>query len=218
MRKITIAAISVLVTGSLQTAVHAEEAARDWAVSVYGGMMHFVDTETRPDPYRPHLMSHEIESDDGYKIGFKVSKYYCPNVSVDLGIEFTNEIEDVADGKDVLGEHSHVPIYAGANYHFNTVYPVTPYIGAGIGYSFNDGTESDFLAQQGLHTETDDSFFYFLTAGLEYALNDRYALFAAGQYSLGDMEGKGTMPGLGQMEDEQSMDRYEFNIGVKYFF
>ncbi|MCW5213320.1 hypothetical protein VU04_10475 [Desulfobulbus sp. TB] len=68
---------------------------------------------------------------------------------------------------NVLGEHSHIPISLGVNYHFNTSM-VDPYIGAGVGYSFNDSSESAFIAGQGMSMEVDDSVFYYLTAGVEY--------------------------------------------------
>ncbi|MCI5126239.1 MAG: hypothetical protein D3925_17635, partial [Candidatus Electrothrix sp. AR5] len=99
---------------------------------------------------------------------------------------------------------------------------VNPYIGAGIGYSFNDSTVSDFISAQGMNAETDDSAFYYLTAGVEYPVSDRYALFLAGQYTIGDvdMTGSGQTPqgATVEIEDESTLDRYEVNVGMKYFF
>ena len=106
------------------------------------------------------------------------------------------------------------------NYHFDTSI-IDPYIGAGIGYSFNDSSDSEFISSQGLSAEVDDSMFYFLTVGVEYPFADRYALFLAGQYSIGDADVKGrieTPQGRFEGENEVSLDRYEANLGVKYFF
>ena len=72
-----------------------------------------------------------------------------------------------------------------------------------------------------MSAEIDDSMFYFLTAGVEYPVNDKYALFLAGQYTIGDadMKGKAVTPrGTFVMEDEAALDRYEATFGVKYFF
>ncbi|MCI5212598.1 MAG: hypothetical protein D3910_28280 [Candidatus Electrothrix sp. ATG2] len=98
---------------------------------------------------------------------------------------------------------------------------IDPYIGVGFGYSFNDASESDFIANQGMSMEVDDSTFYFLTAGVEYPVSNNYALFLAGQYTIGDLDVKGsvqTPQGTMQIEDEGTLDRYELNVGVKYFF
>ena len=72
-----------------------------------------------------------------------------------------------------------------------------------------------------LSAEDDHSIYYFLTAGVEYPLNDRYSLFLAGVYSMGDADMTITAQspeGEITLEDEAPMDRYEVNIGIKYFF
>ncbi|XOF32364.1 MAG: OmpW family outer membrane protein [Candidatus Electrothrix sp. YB6] len=228
MKKMIAAGAVLLLTGSGAQLVHAgpvekeqktgQGMHRDWAISGYVGAAYF-DSEEKPDPFRPGV-THEMESDDVYKFGIILSKYYN-DFSFNLGIEFMEETEvhDELDNK--LAEHSHVPISLGVNYHFDTRL-LDPYIGAGIGYSFNDGSESDFIAAQGISSEMDDSTFYFLTAGVEYPLSDRCAVFLAGQYTIGDTDMKASVNspqrGTMEMEAESTMDRYEVNLGVKYFF
>ena len=191
---------------------------RDWAISGYIGIADF-DGEEKPDPYNPAL-SHEMESETAVKFGIILSKYYN-DFSFNLGLEYIPEVEVTDERDNVLGEHSHIPISLGVNYHFDTNI-INPYIGGGIGYSFNDSSESEFISGQGMSAEHDHSMFYYLTAGVEYPINDRYALFLAGQYTIGDvdMTGTATHPERGevQIEDEHSLDRYEMNFGVKYFF
>jgi outer membrane protein W len=191
---------------------------RNCAISGYIGMADF-DGEEKPDPYQPGL-SHEMNSDEAFKFGVILSKYYN-DFSFNLGIEYMQEVEVTDEKENKLAEHSHVPISLGVNYHFYTNV-VNPYIGAGIGYSFNDSSTSNFIRAQGMSAEMDDSIFYYLTAGVEYPISDTYTLFLAGQYTIGDadMTGSGQTP-LGttiEIEDEGSLDRYELNVGVKYFF
>ncbi|MGB5684971.1 MAG: OmpW family outer membrane protein [Candidatus Electrothrix sp.] len=191
---------------------------RDWAISGYIGMADF-DGEEKPDPYQPGL-SHEMNSDEAFKFGVILSKYYN-DFSFNLGIEYMQEVEVTDEKENKLAEHSHIPISLGVNYHFD-MNVVNPYIGAGIGYSFNDSSTSDFIRAQGMSAETDDSAFYYLTAGVEYPVNDRYAVFLAGQYTIGDvdMTGSGKTPqgATVEIEDESTLDRYEVNVGMKYFF
>jgi outer membrane protein W len=190
---------------------------RDWAVSGYIGMADF-DGDEKPDPFRPGI-THEMDSENAFKFGVILSKYYN-NLSVNLGIEYMQEVTVEDEIGNELSEHSHIPISLGVNYHFDTSI-VDPYIGAGIGYSFNDASNSEFTANQGMHGEIDDSMFYFLTAGIEYPVNDKYALFLAGQYTIGDADITGTFTtprGTFTIENEAALDRYEVNVGVKYFF
>ncbi|WPD24283.1 MAG: OmpW family outer membrane protein [Candidatus Electrothrix scaldis] len=190
---------------------------RDWAISGYIGMADF-EGEEKPDPFRPGV-THEMDSDPALKVGIIISKYY-KEFSFNLGIEYMQEVTIEDESGNELSEHSHIPISLGVNYHFDTSI-VDPYIGVGLGYSFNDASNSEFIANQGMHGEIDDSMFYFLTAGIEYPLNDKYALFLAGQYTIGDADLTGTVTtpqGTVTLENEAALDRYEVNLGVKYFF
>lgn len=148
------------------------------------------DGEEKPDPYQPGV-SHEMNSEKALKFGIILSKYYN-DFSFNLGIEYIPDIEVTDEVDNVLAEHSHIPISLGVNYHFDTSV-VDPYIGAGIGYSFNDSTESAFITAQGMSAEADDSMFYFLTAGVEYPINEKYTLFLAGQYTIGDVDMTGSI-------------------------
>ncbi|WP_446008103.1 OmpW family outer membrane protein [Candidatus Electrothrix sp.] len=228
MNKIIATGAALLVAGTTQLA-HADNhkvrqekgqhtASRDWAISGYIGMVDF-DGEEKPDPFRPGV-THEMESETAVNFGIILSKYYN-DFSFNLGIEYIQEVEITDEEDHVLAEHSHIPISLGVNYYFDTSI-VDPYIGAGIGYSFNDSTVSEFISNQGMSAEHDHSMFYYLTAGVEYPVNDCYALFLAGRYTMGDadMTGNAMHPvhGQVQIEDEGSLDRYEVNVGVKYFF
>ncbi|WPD23928.1 MAG: OmpW family outer membrane protein [Candidatus Electrothrix scaldis] len=222
MKKIIATGAILLLIGGGAQALHAEEAQLktqvcDWALSGYIGVASF-DDEDKPDPYQAGL-THEMSSDEAYTVGFIVSKYYN-DFSFNLGVEFIQEAT-VHDEEDYeLAQHSHIPVSLGVNYHFNTSL-FDPYIGAGVGYSFNDSSESEFINGQGMEMEMDDSVFYYLTAGVEYPLSDTYALFLAGQYVIGDADVTGaiqTPKGTIVLEDESSLDRYEVNLGLKYFF
>lgn len=190
---------------------------RDWAISGYIGIADF-DGDERPDPYRSEI-THELSSDNAFKFGIILSKYYR-DFSFNLGIEYMQEVPLEDEYGNELADHSHIPVSLGVNYHFDTSI-IDPYIGAGVGYSFNDFSDSEFISRQGIRAEVDNSMFYFLTAGVEYPVNDRYVLFLAGQYTIGEVDMTGTVAtpfGVVEMEDEGALDRYEFNVGVKYFF
>lgn len=226
MKKVIATGAVLLLAGSIQPAYAGNQEEgyptqqvthRNWAISGYIGIADF-DGDEKPDPFRPEV-THEVDSDKAFKGGVILSKYYN-DFSFNLGIEYIQEVSVEDEAGSELAEHSHIPVSLGVNYHFNTRI-VKPYIGAGIGYSFNDTSESDFIAAQGIQIEVDDSVFYYLTAGVEYPLNDQVALFLAGQYTIGDADMKGsaqTPTGIFEIEDEEPLDRYECNVGVKYFF
>ncbi len=211
--KLLLTGFFILSVYGVQT-VHAQSP-RDWAFSGYIGVADY-DTETKPDPFQ--RITHEIKSDTAYKAGFMASKY-VNEFSFDFGIEFIQEVDTHADEK-LIGVHNHTPVFLGINYHYYTNL-IDPFIGVGVGYSFNDSSVSDFIAAQGMNMEVDDSTFYFLTAGFDYLLPYNYSLFLAGKYTVADIEGKGTIQtlrGTTQLEDEGTLDRYEVNVGMRYFF
>ena len=153
-------AVLLLASGGAQV-LHAEATqetqqevqARDWAFSGYIGVADF-ESEEKPDPYQPGV-SHEMNSDEAYKVGLIVSKYYN-DFSFNLGIELMQEVTVHDEDGNELAEHSHIPVSLGVNYHFDTSL-IDPYIGAGVGYSFNDFSESAFINDQGMHMDVDDS-------------------------------------------------------------
>ncbi len=149
-----------------------ETQARDWAFSGYIGVADF-ESEEKPDPYQPG-MSHDMNSDEAYKVGLILSKYYN-NFSFNLGIELMQEVTVHDEDGNELAEHSHIPVSLGMNYHFDTSL-IDPYIGAGVGYSFNNFSESAFINEQGMSMDVDDSPFYYLTAGVEYPFSDNYGI------------------------------------------
>jgi hypothetical protein len=211
--KVLLTGFFILSVSGVQT-LHAETN-RDWALSGYVGIAEY-DTEEKPDPFQ--RITHEISSETAYKAGIMASKY-VNEFSFDFGIEFIQEVDTHADDKHI-GIHSHTPVFLGVNYHIDTSV-IDPFIGVGFGYSFNDASESDFIAQQGISTEVDDSTFYFLTAGFDYPLSPNYSIFLAGKFTVADIEGKGTIQtplGTTQIEDEGTLDRYEVNLGMRYFF
>ncbi len=227
MKKMIAAGAALLLAGGTQLAYakhhdapHEEaqqQAHRDWAISGYIGVAEF-DTDEKQDPYNPQE-TRELESENAVAFGIILSKYYN-DFSFNLGIGYIPDVTVTDDMDNEIAEHSHIPISLGVNYHFDTNV-LDPYIGAGVGYSFNDSSESDFIREQNMSGEDDHSFFYFLTAGVEYPVNDRYSLFLAGVYSIGDADMTATIEtpqGTLEVEDEASMDRYELNLGIKYFF
>ena len=166
MKKILTAGAVFLLVGSVQASSAEEQnieskeiqevevqqvVHRDWAISGYIGIADF-ESEEKPDPFRPGV-SHEMESEKAFKFGVVFSKYYN-DFSFNLGIEYIPDAEVTDEADNVLAEHSHIPISLGVNYHFDTRL-IDPYIGAGIGYSFNDSAESDFIAKQGMSGEHD---------------------------------------------------------------
>ncbi len=211
MKKLILTSAFFLLVASASTLQ--AETSRDWAISGHIGTVDFKSDE-RPDPYFRGL-THTIDSDNAIKVGVTVSRYYH-DFSFDLGLEYIEEVAAISDGRDELGKHSHVPIHIAANYHFN-LGVVNPYVGVGIGYSFNDESASAFITDQGMSAEGDDSIFYLAKLGLEHPINDNYSVFAEGIYKKMEIEGEVTFMGR-SLDVEADNDSYEYSVGVRYFF
>lgn len=71
-----------------------------------------------------------------------------------------------------IGETKHLPPTLSLQYHFTNASPFTPFVGAGINYTYFFDEELD----GGASLDLDDSWGVALHAGLDYAVSDRGAM------------------------------------------
>ncbi|WP_306116619.1 MULTISPECIES: OmpW family protein [unclassified Roseovarius] len=107
--------------------------------------------------------------------------FIADNVGIELlaAWPFEHDINLVGTGK--IGKTKHLPPTLSLQYHFTNASAVTPFVGAGINYTyFFDDTATGPLA--GTSLDLSDSWGYALHAGLDYAITDRGSLRADVRY------------------------------------
>ena len=123
----------------------------------------------------------------------------------------SEELHDIAKFKQT-------PLLFTVNYHLDLDSPVKPYVGVGLGYYFNDVSDTERAHNLGIYNQNvDDSIGYHITAGIEYPVTDDYLLFLAGRYVKNEADVSATTP-AGYKEDTAKLDRYDFSLGFKYRF
>ncbi len=107
--------------------------------------------------------------------------FIADNIGIELlaAWPFEHDINLVGTGK--IGKTKHLPPTLSLQYHFTNASAVTPFLGAGVNYTyFFDDTGTGALA--GTSLDLSDSWGLALHAGLDYAITDRGSLRADVRY------------------------------------
>jgi len=117
----------------------------------------------------------------------------------------------VADGQ---GEITSTSFMMNAYYDFDTGGALTPYLGAGLGFSSIDVTYAP--SGVGIIDDGETAFTYQLGAGVSYALSDTWDVYAEYKYrATDDIEAKNDLfPGTLDIENQQSL----LVVGASYKF
>lgn len=174
--------------------------------------------------------------DDTIDSGMLPSINYTYGVTSNFSLELSlgRAVLDVED-EDIsglnLGEITTVPLQLTAQYRIPSG-SASPYLGAGVGYYFNDFDTSD-EAVDFLRTdlgdpsltakiEADDSFGYHVNLGVDYFFNRNLAINLDARYFWTEVDGtlKGTVFGIPFEGDlgELELDSSVVSAGIKYFF
>ena len=133
-------------------------------------------------------------------------------VKIDLGGDWLRpEIENSGNAKITM-----IPVTAvlRAGIDLELVYL---YVGAGIGYSFNDSETPDIMKAAGLKADLDDEVFYCGLLGLEVGLVDTLAVRGEFRYNLMRPDFKVTGPGVSE-KDEIKADHMQIRLGLAVGF
>ncbi|MET4101972.1 outer membrane protein [Roseovarius sp. MBR-78] len=87
---------------------------------------------------------------------------------------------DLELGSTQIGETKHLPPTLSLQYHFTNASKITPFVGAGINYTYFFDEELDGPAAPSL--DLDDSWGLALHAGVDYAISEKAALRADVRY------------------------------------
>lgn len=134
-----------------------------------------------PDSGASQTAAGPIDVDANIRPTITGEYFIADNVGIELlaAWPFEHDINLVGTGK--IGSTKHLPPTLSLQYHFANNSPVTPFIGAGINYTyFFDDTATGPLA--GTSLDLSDSWGYALHAGLDYAISPKGALRADVRY------------------------------------
>jgi len=122
-----------------------------------------------------------IDVDGNLRPTVTVEYFVADNIGIELLAAWPFEHDVNLQGAGRVAEIKHLPPTLSLQYHFTNTSQFTPFLGAGINYTyFFDETGKGALA--GSDVDLDDSWGLALHAGVDYAISERGALRADVRY------------------------------------
>jgi outer membrane protein len=142
-----------------------------------------------------------------------ISYFFTDNIAAEL-IAATAQHE-VSAGSNDLGETWILPPTLTLQYHFTSDKKFSPYLGAGINYSYfygeDDGAGFDDL-------EVEGGFGYALQAGFDYWVNDHWGLNVDAKYIDLEVDVDINSSGTALSADDVDLNPWVIGAGVSYRF
>lgn len=213
-----VAAAAVLSAFSSQAAL-AQDAVefKRWAVSFNATRV--AVTEDAPDITLAggSVPGSNVKIGDATSATIDVGYFFTPNVAVDLflGIPATAEIAGAGsiEPLGLLAEVNYGPVILSAQYHFNHLGPVHPYLGLGVGRIVFLNERDRALTNFSI----DDSWAPAVQVGARYELDARWMLNADVRYVPFSTHASGSL-GVAPVRTTLDIDPILANVGLTYRF
>ena len=155
----------------------------------------------------------DVDFDEAAMYGGNIVYYFQRYFSLELSADY---VKTDAESSENSGELEQVPIILNGRFHFSTNQKISPYLSAGIGYYLNDFDVSD--SSSGDKIDTDDSFGWNLGGGIQFLLNEHFAIDLDLKYIWNETDFERTCPGEPTEEISIDLNNFYAGIGLKYYF
>jgi outer membrane protein len=168
----------------------------------------------------PALGNQNIEVDDAWSMTFTASYQWTKNWAVELLAAYPFEHDINVEGVGKVGSTKHLPPTLSLQYHFLPDGKFQPYVGAGVNYTifFDDGAEGVLKSLGGDLSIEDNSFGLAGQVGFDYMFNDKWFVNLDFRYIGIETKAKITVPGVGTIKEDVSIDPFVYGINVGYKF
>lgn len=156
------------------------------------------------------LVAYDPEIDSSGLYGVNLTYFLNEIFSLELSGEYTKTDMTIHTLGGKVGEFTQVPILLTARLHLPAGKTISPYIGAGIGYYFNDFDKT--LATSTV-TGVDNSFGWHMAAGLEVFFLQNWAANLDLKYIWNQADFQRTTG-----TEEFDLDAFSAGVGLKYYF
>ncbi|MDD5451320.1 MAG: outer membrane beta-barrel protein [Desulfovibrionales bacterium] len=156
------------------------------------------------------LVAYDPEIDSSGLYGINLTYFLNEIFSLELSGEYTKADMTIHTLGGKVGEFTQVPILLTARLHLPAGETISPYIGAGLGYYFNDFDKTNSSSTV---TGVDNSFGYHVAAGLEVFFLQNWAANLDLKYIWNQADFQRTTG-----TDEIDLDAFSAGVGLKYYF
>jgi outer membrane protein len=154
----------------------------------------------------------DVEVGSNTRPTFNFAYWVTDNVQIDLlaAVPFQHDVD--LNGASAA-EFKHLPPTLTAQYHFTPGERICPYIGAGVNYTlvYDEDTEGPIA---GTDLELDNSFGLSAVAGIEFELNDKWAVGADVRWFDIDADAEVDGDDVGEV----NVDPFAFGVFLVYTF
>ena len=138
------------------------------------------------------------------------------NAVVDLEVISRDITVDDADDSDDLGTMTMIPLMVGAQLRYADLGPVVPYVGIGIGVSFNLISEGELADDADIELDAATTFVLKVPVGVDYFVTDNIAVNFEARYFYNNPEV--TIENGDEIEDEMDQSTFGIGLGGSFYF
>jgi outer membrane protein len=153
-------------------------------------------------------VNYDEEPNDAAMYGVNLTYFFHRYASFELSVDYTDA--DVVGLSGDAGALEQVPVLLTLRMHFSTNPMVSPYIGGGVGYYFND-----FDSDSGSPIDVDNNFGVHVNGGLEVFITDNAAINLDIKYVWQELDVDNKPPGL---DEEFKRNQFVAGVGFKVYF
>ena len=147
----------------------------------------------------------DLEIDDDFGFGVNYTAFVSENFSLELSADYIeSDVELSGGGYNDDDELEQISVLLAGRIHPTLIGRILPYLSGGIGYFFNDMDEDD----------VDDSFAYFIGAGVEVFLSNNLSLNLDLKYIWTEIE----IDESGYPSVDIAEDPFIAGLGLKFYF
>ena len=161
----------------------------------------------------------DLEStyEGAYMFGATATYFFCDYFSTEFGIHFAESTMDKGyfSGKNE-GEITQIPVLLTTRFHYPNSSIFTPYVGLGIGYYFNDYSET-INPKYAVSVDLENALGFHVVAGAEAFLTDCLSLDVETKY-VSHSPDFSFETATSTWYDSWDLDAFSASFGVKYYF
>ena len=173
------------------------------------------------DHYYEFGVKIEEEPDDAVMYGINCTYFLHEYFSLELSADYVEtDVElSVLGLSGNVGQLTQVPVLLTGRIHFSTSSKVSPYLGGGVGYYFNDFDServiTEFLYGPGADIDVDESIGYHVAGGVEVFVSDNAAINLDLRYVWNEIDAEINLSGFG--DEELDVDAFIAGLGFKFY-
>ena len=217
-KRLLVAAIAAVFVITLGGSAMAMEPKGKLGLGLEVGTYNLMDADV------PNWPAGELQFDNVVFFGGNVTYFPADFFSVELGSDWI--VTDIASnptpsGND-WGELTQVPILLTGRFHIPNKTIMSPYLGFGFGYYFNNFDVNARVKERMLPlyyaVEVEDSFGFHINGGMEIFATDFLAFDIDLKYVWNNVEYQETMNSIVTADDEFETNAFSAGLGIKYYF